>query len=129
LCDGIPVTTAALRGARWVLREQGSGTRAVFEEALEGLGLRLGDLNIAFDLPSNEAVRGAVEAGAGVTVVSKLVVARALKAGTLATGNIVFPSRHFYSLRHREHHQTQAARAFLALASEARAVARPVPGG
>jgi DNA-binding transcriptional LysR family regulator len=113
LCDGEPVTAAALKRARWVLRERGSGTRAVFEEALEGLGLRLADLVIAFDLPSNEAVRGAVEAGAGVTVVSKLVVARALKAGTLAAAMINFPRRHFYSLRHREHHQTQAAREFL----------------
>jgi DNA-binding transcriptional LysR family regulator len=115
LCNGAPVTTDALRGARWVLREQGSGTRAVFEAALEVLGLRLADLDIAFDLPSNEAVRSAVEAGAGVTVVSKLVVAGALKAGTLAAGDIAFPSRPFYSLRHRAHHQTQAARAFLAM--------------
>jgi DNA-binding transcriptional LysR family regulator len=34
-------------------------------------------------LPSNEAVRTAVEAGAGVAVLSRLVVARALKAGDL----------------------------------------------
>jgi DNA-binding transcriptional LysR family regulator len=108
-----------LRRARWVLREQGSGPRAVFEEVLEDLGLRLTDLVVAFDLPSNEAVRGAVEAGAGVTVVSKLVVARALKAGTLATADIAFPPRQFYSLRHREHHQTQAARAFLAMVGTA----------
>jgi DNA-binding transcriptional LysR family regulator len=115
LCNGTPVTADAMRRARWVLREQGSGTRAVFESALDGLGLRLADLDIAFDLPSNEAVRLAVEAGAGVTVVSKLVVAGALRAGTLAAGDISFPSRPFYSLRHRAHHQTQAARAFLAM--------------
>jgi DNA-binding transcriptional LysR family regulator len=120
LCDGKPVTADALRRARWVLREQGSGTRAMFEEALEGLGMTRDELDIAFDLPSNEAVRGAVEAGAGVTVVSRLVVARALKAGTLATADIAFPPRHFYSLRHREHHQTQAAREFLRMAGEAR---------
>jgi DNA-binding transcriptional LysR family regulator len=80
LCDGAPVTAAALKRARWVLREQGSGTRAVFVQALEGFGISRDELDIAFDLPSNEAVRGAVEAGAGVTVISKLVVARALKA-------------------------------------------------
>ncbi len=91
----------------------------MFEQALEGLGMSRDELDIAFDLPSNEAVRGAVEAGAGVTVISKLVVARALKAGTLATADITFPPRHFYSLRHREHHQTQAAREFLRMAGEA----------
>ena len=118
LCDGRPVTAAALRQARWVLREQGSGTRAVFERALERFGLGLADLDIAFNLPSNEAVRSAVEAGAGVTVVSKLVVAGALKAGTLTAATISFPSRPFYSLRHKEHHQTQAARAFLRIVSD-----------
>jgi DNA-binding transcriptional LysR family regulator len=122
LCDGTPVTADALRQARWVLREQGSGTRAVFESALERFGLGLADLDIAFDLPSNEAVRSAVEAGAGVTVVSKLVVAGALKAGTLAAAAISFPSRPFYSLRHKEHHQTQAARAFLGLVGETSAI-------
>jgi DNA-binding transcriptional LysR family regulator len=122
LCDGAPVTADALRQARWVLREQGSGTRAVFESALERFGLGLADLDIAFDLPSNEAVRSAVEAGAGVTVVSKLVVAGALKAGTLVAATIGFPSRPFYSLRHKEHHQTQAARAFLGLVGETSAI-------
>jgi DNA-binding transcriptional LysR family regulator len=122
LCDGAPVTADALRRARWVLREQGSGTRAVFESALERFGLGLADLDIAFDLPSNEAVRSAVEAGAGVTVVSKLVVAGALKAGTLAAAAIGFPSRPFYSLRHKEHHQTQAVRAFLGLVGETSAI-------
>jgi DNA-binding transcriptional LysR family regulator len=119
LCDGAPVTAAALKRARWVLREQGSGTRAVFVQALEGLDISRDELDIVFDLPSNEAVRGAVEAGAGVTVVSKLVVARALKAGTLAAATITFPTRYFYSLRHREHHQTQAAREFLRMVGEA----------
>jgi DNA-binding transcriptional LysR family regulator len=127
LCDGQPVTAAALKRARWVLREQGSGTRAVFEEALEGLGMTRDELDVAFDLPSNEAVRGAVEAGAGVTVVSRLVVARALKAGTLATAALTFPPRHFYSLRHREHHQTQAAREFLRMAGEAGATSPRAP--
>jgi DNA-binding transcriptional LysR family regulator len=84
--------------------------------------LGLADLDIAFDLPSNEAVRSAVEAGAGVTVVSKLVVAGALKAGALVAATISFPSRPFYSLRHKEHHQTQAARAFLGLVGETSAI-------
>ncbi|MGC2779484.1 MAG: LysR substrate-binding domain-containing protein, partial [Bradyrhizobium sp.] len=103
---------------RWVLREQGSGTRAMFEAALDQFGIDPGELDVAFDLPSNEAVRGAVEAGAGVTVLSRLVVMRAVKAGLLAVANIELPKRHFYSLRHREHHQTQAAREFLRIVGE-----------
>jgi DNA-binding transcriptional LysR family regulator len=119
LCGGAPVAADALKHARWVMRERGSGTRAVFEAALGQLGIDPAELDIAFDLPSNEAVRGAVEAGAGVTVVSKLVVVRALKAGLLSVANVTLPKRHFFSLRHREHHQTQAAREFLRMAGEA----------
>jgi DNA-binding transcriptional LysR family regulator len=53
-------------GTEWVLREHGSGTRAVFERAVTDLGIPLGELKIAMELPSNEAVRAAVEAGAWV---------------------------------------------------------------
>ena len=118
LCRGPHVTAADLGSARWVLREQGSGTRAVLEAALAQLGVDPEQLDVAFDLPSNEAVRGAVEAGAGVTVLSRLVVMRAVKAGLLAIADLELPRRHFYSLRHREHHQTQAAREFLRMVSE-----------
>ncbi len=38
-------------------------------------GLSLDDLNIFLVLPSNEAVREAVEAGAGATIISRHVVA------------------------------------------------------
>jgi len=119
LCNGEPVPAAELKTARWVLREPGSGTRAMFEAALDGLDLRLADLDVVLALPSNEAVRTAVEAGAGVTVVSRLVVAGALKAGTLAVADITLPRRHFFSLRHKEHHMTQAAREFLRIVGEA----------
>ena len=119
LCNGEPVSTDALKRARWVLREPGSGTRAMFEAALDRLGVKVADLDVALTLPSNEAVRTAVEAGSGVTVVSRLVVAGGLKAGTLAMANIALPGRHFFSLRHKEHHMTQAAREFLRMVGEA----------
>ena len=119
LCRAASLTVGDLKAARWVLREQGSGTRAVLEAALGRFGITPAQLDIAFDLPSNEAVRGAVEAGAGVTVLSRLVVMRAVTAGLLAIANIELPKRHFYSLRHKQHHQTQAAREFLRMVSAA----------
>ena len=72
-----------LRAARWIVREQGSGTRSTFEDVLRTRGFDPAQLTVAMTLPSNEAVRTAVEAGAGVAVLSRLVVARALKAGDL----------------------------------------------
>ncbi|CCD95667.1 putative transcriptional regulatory protein, LysR family [Bradyrhizobium sp. ORS 375] len=120
LCRGASVTLHDLKAARWVLREQGSGTRAVLEAAVGRFGIAAAELDVVFDLPSNEAVRGAVEAGAGVTVLSRLVVMRAVKAGLLAVANLELPTRRFYSLRHWEHHQTQAAREFLRMVGESR---------
>jgi DNA-binding transcriptional LysR family regulator len=68
--------------ARWVLREKGSGTRQVFEDDLRRRGVDPTDLDVVMELPSNEAVRSVVEAGAGVTAISRLVVVDKLVAGT-----------------------------------------------
>jgi len=57
------LTKEDLLNVDWVLREPGSGTRSGFEHALEGLGLSPRNLRVALELPSNEAVRAAVEAG------------------------------------------------------------------
>ncbi len=50
-----------LLDVEWVLRERGSGTRAVFEVALAQSGIDPHALRVALELPSNEAVRAAVE--------------------------------------------------------------------
>mgnify|MGYP002759465498 FL=1 len=69
-------------------------------------------------LPSNEAVRTAVEAGAGVAVLSRLVVARALKAGDLVELPLGLPDRAFHALRHKERYRTRAADALTDLIKE-----------
>jgi DNA-binding transcriptional LysR family regulator len=99
--------------ARWILREPGSGTRSMFEAALKKLGLKLTDLNVQLELPSNEAVRTAVESGDCAAVISDLVVARSLAAGALYRVKIELPTRSFFVLRHKEHHASHAQRALL----------------
>ncbi|GGC83996.1 LysR family transcriptional regulator [Chelatococcus reniformis] len=112
---GRQIAGRELTQARWVLREPGSGTRAIFEGALPRFGVAAGDLDVALELPSNEAVRAAVEAGAGATVISRLVVAGALEAGTLAAVDIALPARAFFLLRHKERYLTRAAEALVEL--------------
>jgi DNA-binding transcriptional LysR family regulator len=102
----------------WVLREPGSGTRSIFESWLTEAGLPPQRLTAALELPSNEAVRSAVEAGAGATVISRLVVATMLRAGSLAAVPLNLPKRRFYALRHKERHVTHAERAFTTLLEE-----------
>ena len=104
-----PVDNAWIRAARWVVREQGSGTRSSFEVALRSRGIAAHELTIALTLPSNEAVRTAVEAGAGVAVLSQHVVAPALAAGILVQLPLEFADRPFHALRHKERYRTRAA--------------------
>jgi DNA-binding transcriptional LysR family regulator len=98
----------------WILREPGSGTRSMFEAALKKFDIKLSDLDIRLELPSNEAVRVAVESGDCATAISDLVVAQSLFAGTLHRVKIDLPKRSFFVLRHKERYASQAERALLA---------------
>jgi DNA-binding transcriptional LysR family regulator len=109
------LATSDLRETNWVLREPGSGTRGEFEAALKRLDVEPKSLNVVLELPSNEAVLAAVEAGAGGTVVSALVAEAGLRSGALAAAKIDLPKRAFQVLRHRERHVSRVEAAFLAL--------------
>ena len=110
-----PTAPEHLREGPWVLREPGSGTRAILEAHLRSLGIAPGELDVTLEYPSNEAVRAAVEAGSGVTVISRRVVEEALRAGAMAQVGYPMPRRPFLALRHRERYATKAAQAFLDL--------------
>jgi DNA-binding transcriptional LysR family regulator len=97
----------------WVLREHGSGTRSLFDAALRKYGIRFSDLRIALELPSNEAVRAALESGDCATAISDLVVAQSLAAKTLHRVKIDLPRRSFYALRHKERYASHAERALM----------------
>jgi DNA-binding transcriptional LysR family regulator len=102
-----------LTSAGWVLREPGSGTRSMFETAIRKYGLKLPDLEIRLELPSNEAVRNAVETGEYATAISDVVVARALAAKRLHRVPLKLPARPYFILRHIERRLGGAAAAML----------------
>ena len=70
-----------LEGQTWISREEGSATRAAVEVARWQAGLR--DV-VTLDLPSWEAVKLAVAAGAGIAAISRVAVDVELAAGTIA---------------------------------------------
>jgi DNA-binding transcriptional LysR family regulator len=107
------VAPGELRDTPWVLREPGSGTRAEFEDAIAAHGLSLAVLTVALELPSNEAICAAVEAGAGAAAVSHLVSAAAVSAGRLHRIGFDFPARPFHAVWHRDRRLTRATEAFL----------------
>ena len=80
------ITAAWLRKARWVMREPGSGTRSTLDSHLRDLAVDPAALDVALVLPSNESVRTAVEAGAGIAVLSSLVVSPAVCCRQAAHG-------------------------------------------
>jgi DNA-binding transcriptional LysR family regulator len=99
----------------WVLREPGSGTRSIFKSALEGFGVAQDDLRVAMELPSNEAVRAAVEAGLGATALSASIVAPSLEVGLLCKVGPDLPERDFCVLRHVDRYSSRAVEAFFAV--------------
>lgn len=112
-------TLAMVGETRWILREKGSGTREVFEQALAAAAKRAAlppaALDVLLELPSNDAVRAAVEAGGGATAISRRVVASALRAGTLVQVPVELPRRRFTAIRHRERTPSRAQNEFRAL--------------
>ncbi|ACI97465.1 LysR family transcriptional regulator [Rhodospirillum centenum] len=112
--DGRRLAPADLAGSDWVLREPGSGTRAMFEDALIRAGVAPSALRIALELPSNEAVRGVVEAGLGATCLSASVAAAGLEAGLLRQAGVDLPDRRFHLLHHPGRPRSRAALAFAA---------------
>lgn len=99
----------------WVLREAGSGTRSEFEDALRHLGVCPQSLRVALELPSNEAIRAAVEAGSGATAISELVAKAGFSLGKLRKVPLELPARSFHVLKHRERYHSKAAQALLQL--------------
>jgi molybdate transport repressor ModE-like protein len=77
---GRRASATALAEARWVLRERGSGTRAVFEEAIKG---RFRLHYVPVELGGIGAVKRAVMAGAGLGCLSHSAVEPELRTGQL----------------------------------------------
>jgi len=102
----------------WVVREPGSGTREVLETLAIRAGYKWQDLNVVLELPSNEAVREAVEAGAGATVISRHVIAGSLDNGRLGIIDVDVPPRSYHMVRHRDRIPSAARRAFVEMILE-----------
>jgi DNA-binding transcriptional LysR family regulator len=67
----------------YVSREHGSGTREVVDDFFKSNGVNPDDLHIEMELGSREAIKGAVEAGLGVAIMSASTVTKEILLGTL----------------------------------------------
>ena len=106
-----PVTAERLLREPLLMRERGSGTRAVIERALREKGFTPAP---AMTLGSTEAIKRAVAAGAGVAVVSRMTLGLEREAGRIAEVGVsdLALRRPFHRLHLRGRQESRAARAF-----------------
>lgn len=111
--DGRAILPDNLMETNWILREDGSGTRAAFEAHLRGLDLDPTELSIVLELPSNEAAMAAVEAGQAATVLSIRAAQAPVAAGRLHICDFEIPPRSFSVVHHGQRHVTRALAALI----------------
>lgn len=85
---GRTITLDELREESLILMQEGAGVRQIVEDALRRRGVRLRDLDVRLELGLQESVRAAVEAGYGVTFISRTAVESDLDAGTLTEAQV-----------------------------------------
>ena len=81
---GRAVPLDELTGERLILRESGSGTRAIFEEALHRQNYTLESFSSVVTISDFSTIKSLVADGLGISFLYAPVVERELKSGTLA---------------------------------------------
>jgi DNA-binding transcriptional LysR family regulator len=103
-----------------ILMQQGAGVRQLLEDELRKGGRRLRDLEVPLELGLQESVRSAVQAGYGVSFISRRAVESDLAAGTLAEARVrgLDLAREIWIARAAGRAGSAAAQAFVAFARE-----------
>jgi DNA-binding transcriptional LysR family regulator len=103
----------------FVGREEGSGTREFISEYLARRNIQLNDLNLNLEVGNPEAIKSAVEAGLGVSIVSQATIVKELKLGTLAARPLDPPlERPFSIVYQRQKFRLRAMEEFMKFARE-----------
>ncbi len=98
-----PLTPKDLKKFPFICREEGSGTREVIIQYLQDNGVNPVDMNFCLELGSPESLKGAVEAGMGISILSRSTIDKELKLGTLHEIQLDPPlSRPFSFVRQRQ---------------------------
>ncbi|MCA1959603.1 MAG: LysR family transcriptional regulator [Desulfomonile sp.] len=100
----------------FILRERGSGTRAVMCRILEEHGLDPSRLHVVAEMGSTEAVRQGIKAGIGVSILSRYAVMEDCEHGLLSCARIedVRFIRPLYLIQRKGRQESPLCRAFTA---------------
>jgi DNA-binding transcriptional LysR family regulator len=118
--SGKTIALDDLRGGPLIVMQEGAGVRQVIEGELRKRGKRLKDLDVRLELGLQESVKSAVEAGYGVTFISRRAVEAELADGTLALARVrgLEPVRQISLVRASGRVGTRLSEAFVAFARE-----------
>ena len=109
------VTLDELKPEPLIVREPGSGSRQALETALDEAGPGLGGLRVIAEMGSTSAIKQAVKAGVGLSIMSKRAVEEECRHGLLwcLTIKDLRFTRHFYVVTHTGRSRSPLCQAFL----------------
>jgi len=103
----------------YVSREPGSGTREVIDHYLQKAGVPPDSLQLVMELGSPEAIKGLLSTGNGFAIMSRAIVDKELRAGTLASVPLSPPlTRHFSAVYPKERFHSRLVNSFVQFAKE-----------
>ena len=92
-------TLDELRAEPLIVREPGSGSRQALERALEAAGRSLGDMQVIAEMGSTSAIKQAVKAGVGLSIMSSRAAEDECRHGLLGLREAQGPGGHASLLR------------------------------
>jgi len=107
-----------LKRQKMIMREKGSGTMEIIERELKKHGV---SVETVMELGSNEAIKQAVEAGLGISIISSNVVKLENNQGRIKILNFSNNRdiiRRFYIIYHKDKYLSDLLKTFLRVASE-----------
>jgi len=113
--DGKPVPLARVMQEPFILRETESGTRKVFSLILAENGLKENDLREVAEIGSTAAIKEAVKAGIGISILSRCALKDDINCGRIAAVNIHSQTleRSFYLVQRKNRELSPVASVFL----------------
>src|SRR5213078_1942155 len=109
------VTLADVQREPLIVREPGSGSREALERALDQVNTELSAFRVVGEMGSTQAIKQAVRAGVGISLVSKRAVEDECRAGLLFCLRVkdLRVARAFYLVTHRDRSRSPLAQAFV----------------
>jgi DNA-binding transcriptional LysR family regulator len=110
-----------LTATDWVMRESGSGTQQMFEQALQDWGVSVAALSVMLVLTTSEMIKAVVESGVGAAAISEMMIQKELQLATLKAITVLNSrdgstplsiAQSVLLLKHRQRFQTRLALAF-----------------